>query len=653
MEEAKERFAQYLSRSCGDRSTPKHYLSDIGMFIEYVGAKPAREVSRQDVDEFVAAQVARGLSPSTVNRRLASLHTFFEYLASEEPDEIWPNPVHWRRHKVKEPERLPRDVSDADVERLFAVIDKARDRALFGLMVGAGLRVGEVVALGCGDLEPLPDGVQCARLRVCGKGQKERIVFVTLRWYALVAAWLAVRPEADTDHLFLNQHGAPLSVAGVQYCLRQYSEQAGLSVSCHQLRHTYARRLAEQEMPIESIAKLLGHAQVETTQRYTQGADAPLRRAFLAAMQGVEQGAPALAPNIVPPSPPQRGREERDSQGLEQALARFGSLPAWLQPTLAAHVRRRWRDWQPPLATEHAHRLCRQLVRIWGWLLTTHPLPTWSDVQRSHLESWLQARTEAGIAVSTRRHELSQLLASLRFAQEQGLPVSPHLFRIAFPAPSQPLPRSLTVADYQRLVQTVSAATSSANQRDILDRTWFLTLIQTGLRLAELLNLRLSDLDFASARLFVRSGKKGRERVVYLSDTLIQALADYLTVRPPGTDDHLWMEGETPLTANQVRYRLRGWGRRADGAVSPHRLRHTFATLLINQGLSLDALSKLLGHRSLSMTQHYARLSERTVQQQFQSAVEQIEGIAVTDWPQTSPIPVENGQSIEHSSDSV
>ncbi|HFD38380.1 MAG TPA: hypothetical protein ENJ31_00800 [Anaerolineae bacterium] len=75
----------------------------------------------------------------------------------------------WRRHKVKQGERLLRDLPDGVVERLFAVIDSDRDRAIFGLMIGAGLRVGEVADLRLPNLEAPPAPDQMARLRVEGK----------------------------------------------------------------------------------------------------------------------------------------------------------------------------------------------------------------------------------------------------------------------------------------------------------------------------------------------------------------------------------------------------------------------------------------------------------------------------------------------------
>ena len=104
-------FKQYLMRRYGDRSTPKHYLSDLHVFSLHLGAKPIVEATKADIESFVDEQRKRGLAPTTINRRLATLHTFFEYMAGQSPDDAQPNPVNWRQHRVKEGHPLPRDVA--------------------------------------------------------------------------------------------------------------------------------------------------------------------------------------------------------------------------------------------------------------------------------------------------------------------------------------------------------------------------------------------------------------------------------------------------------------------------------------------------------------------------------------------------------------
>ena len=650
MLKGRKRFAQYLRRCFGDRSTPKHYLNDLDLFVRQVGDKSPESVTVKDVDEFVDNQMEKQLKPATINRRMASLHTFFEYLASEEPDKTWPNPVNRRRHCLKQGQSLPRDASEAQVNALFAVIDDARDRAMFGLMVGAGLRVGEVVALPCDHLEAPPVPGRMARLRVLGKGRKERIAWVTPYWYESLTQWLALRPQAETNHLFLNQHRQPLSVSGVQYRLKQYCEQAGIHLTCHQLRHTFARRLAEQRMPTESIGQLLGHAQLKTTQRYTAGANPDLRDEFLETMSRLET-APPPAPTPISTRPlPPRQEARADPQALEQAIARLQSLPDWLQETLAAYLSHRWLRWQPHRAAENVATLSRQLASIWSWLVAERTVTAWKTVQRSDVEAWLTARASAGIKVNTRRTQLTTLFGCLRFACDQGFAIAANIFRIPYPSRPDPLPRYLPADKYERLLKTVLEQTASPSPRHALDRAWFLTLAHTGLRTCELLNLRLHDVDFTGRRLIVRGSKNYHDRVVFLTPTLMIALADYLTLRPPTEDDHFWIDSDIALTSARVRYCVRRWGQAAQVAVSPHQLRHTLATQLVNQGMPLPSVGKLLGHRSLNTTQHYARLFEHTVKEQFVAAIAQIEGIAAIDWPQISQ---KDHEFVEHIIDSV
>lgn len=635
----RDKFAAYLTRRYGDRSTPKHYLNDLDMFIRQVGSVNPNNVTMQQIDEFIDKQQARGLKPATINRRLASIHTFFEFISSEEGVPELVNPVQWRRHRIKEGSRLPRDASDGDVTQLFETIEDNRDKAIFGLMVGAGLRVGEVVSLQVEDLEMPTSAEQSARLRVRGKGQKERIVWLTPYWYNVVRQWIGQRPESETDHLFLNQHRRALSVAGVQYRLRQVCQQAGIQLTCHQLRHTFARRLAEQQMPTESIAELMGHEQVSTTQRYTSGANVALRNSFLEAMAQLEKEPGSLEQKNQPaiPSRSTRRLEKPDISKLEVELKRLATLPEWLSPVLQRYLRQRWQQWQSHVASRLVVNLSSQLRRHWQWLVRERQLNGWTDLKRSDLEAWLAHRQAEGIKANTVRTELSTLKACLREALAQELPVSAHLLRVKPPKKAQPLPRYLPTSQMQALTETVLSQTADSSTKCVLARAWFLTLAHTGIRVSELLNMRLSDVDFHRQQLLIVGGKNGSERLAYMTPTLSLALSTYLQHRPAIDDDHFWLTTTgSLLTAGQMADQLHRWGAQCDVHVTPHRLRHTFATQLVNQGMPLATIAKLLGHQTLNMTQHYARLYEHVVKEQFETAMTHIEGILAVDWPRAS-----------------
>lgn len=640
--QAQERFKQYLYRRYSDRSTPKHYLSDLRIFLSELGEKALNQVTAQDIDHFIDQQHKQNLAATTINRRLATLHTFFECLASEQPDEVWRNPVNWRRHRIKEGEPLPRDASDQEVEQLFAVIDVARDAAMFGLMVGAGLRVEEVATLRITDLDTPTSADQLVRLRVRGKGRRERMVWLTPQWYTKVQAWLDERPIASDEHLFLNQHQRGLTKDGIQYWLRRYSARAGITVTCHQLRHTFARRLAEERMPIESISKLLGHSQVVTTQRYTLGADPDLQEQFQQIMSHLERQTTLPAPSAesLPAfQRPARQAEAADPAKLAQGLRRFDGLPSWLHDELVAYTQLRWRNWKPHMAGKHVTRLTCQLTRIWTWLLTHCPVQGWADLQRSAVEHWLDSRREDGLSPRSQYAELCDLRAFLKFVENRDHAIAPNLFRIGAPASPAPLPKHLSETEYERLTATVLAQTADDTLTATAELAWFLTLTHTGMRVNEMLDLRLGDLDFASGRIIIAAPKNGKERVAFMTPTLADALTRYLDYRPATDDDHLWYHNNKMPTDEVIRRRLRNWGALCQVTVTPHRLRHTFATRLINRGMALESVRKLLGHTSLDMSQHYARLYDSTVKEQFASAAATLEGLPISDWPTFATTP--------------
>jgi site-specific recombinase XerD len=638
LDQARARFKQYLKRRFGQSNTPKLYISDLNIFIRTLGNnnKTPEAVTPEDIDAFADGQIAAGLSPTTVNRRLASLHSFFEFLADERPERDWPNPVVGRRHYLKTGSRLPRDVSDIDVARLFAVISDERDRAVFSLMVGAGLRVGEVAVLRMDSIEAPTRPGRFATLRVLGKGHKERIIWLTETLWDALQAWLRVRPQVEADFLFLNHRGRPIGVGGIQYRLKQHCQAAGLTLSCHQLRHTFARRLAENGLPVDSLAKLLGHNQLQTTQRYIDGADPTVWADFAMAMARLEtnlirdQRTPLASPKLSPPSQPRTAPQNE----LSQLRQRLDCLPFWLGEAVDAYFSWRWPTWRVQTAYQLGLNFISVIRRIWIWLATHRQIEGWQTLRRADLEAWLQARSGSGVSVVTLQNDLGQLRSLLKFLEARDCPLDPGLFRVKAPKKgSQALPRYLPETDYRRLENTILQATQIDTYHACFDQAWFLTLAQPGLRVSELLDLRLSDLSLMAGYATVRDGKHGRDRVVYLTPALVNALRRYLNQRPEQPDDHVFLlHGRSP-TARTIQRRLTHYGQEAGVQVSPHQLRHTFATRLINQGIPIHSLQRLLGHQHLNTTQIYARIYDETLYTQFKGAMSRLEAIAVDDWP--------------------
>ena len=216
-----------------------------------------------------------------------------------------------------------------------------------------GLRVGEVVDLKLNDLLAPPQANQPARLRVCGKGQKERVVLLIADAYAVLEAWLQERPATDQPYLFLNQRGRPLTPSGIQWLLKRYGKQVDVQVTPHQLRHTYSRQLTEAGMPVTSLSKLLGHAQITTTQIYTAGADPELCQAYRTAMERLEVSPPPSPQPAAPPAP--------TGETIHVDVPEPAPLPDWeawapnLPPDIRMasldYVQRQTATWKPILPT--------------------------------------------------------------------------------------------------------------------------------------------------------------------------------------------------------------------------------------------------------------------------------------------------------------
>ena len=275
-------FSNELRRRNPRSSTARHYTEDLKLFFAWAD-KPPRSITLRDIDRYIEDCHQRGHASTTINRRLASIRSFYTFLDFESTDPL-PNPVIPSRHTIPVGRRLPRDAEDADIEQLFGVMRSARDRAMYLLMLRCGLRVSEVHNLSLGDVYRRPTPGSLPRLWIRGKNDTHRIAYLSAQPLAALEAWLEVRPQTKGQALFVTRSGTRLKVNSIQVQLGRYCRRVGVWITCHQLRHTFARHLVEAQVPIASIQKLLGHARIRTTQTYLHISDTQVQRDYEAAM---------------------------------------------------------------------------------------------------------------------------------------------------------------------------------------------------------------------------------------------------------------------------------------------------------------------------------------------------------------------------------
>jgi site-specific recombinase XerD len=280
-----EQFQKWLRRKAPYSSTHIHYTSDLNLFLVWL-SKPANEVTVRDVDAFIEHCQNADYAIATINRRLAALRSFYQFLAMMF-EEAPANPVRPKRHFIRQGQRLPRDVQDHDLERLFAVIQSPRDRAMFLLMLRCGLRVGEVRNLSMEDLYLYSIPGSLPRLWLHGKGGNERVVYLSAQAMGALEAWLKLRPEGSERAVFVNRSGKRFTITGIQLVLAAYCKRAGVWITCHQFRHTFGRHLVEARVPVTTIQKLMGHARIKTTQTYLYISNTQVQADYEAAMKQV------------------------------------------------------------------------------------------------------------------------------------------------------------------------------------------------------------------------------------------------------------------------------------------------------------------------------------------------------------------------------
>jgi site-specific recombinase XerC len=280
-----EKFQKWLRRKSPHASTHIHYVSDVRLFFAWASKSPG-EVTVRDVDVYIEHSQREGHAIATVNRRLASLRSFYLFLTLDS-DDAPPNPVNPGRHFIRHGERLPRDVEDSELQTLFDVIQNLRDRAMFILMLRCGLRVGEVRNLTLGDLYLQPSPGSLPRLWLHGKGDKYRVVYLASQPHAALLQWLDVRPKVADQAVFVNRFGKQITVTGIQDRLAHYCQATGLWLTCHQFRHTLGRHLLEARVPVTSIQKLFGHVRLETTELYLHITNRQVQSDYDSAMQQV------------------------------------------------------------------------------------------------------------------------------------------------------------------------------------------------------------------------------------------------------------------------------------------------------------------------------------------------------------------------------
>lgn len=275
-------YRRYLKRRNLSQCTVRNYLNSLKQFLTWLNV-PIELATHREIGCYIERLQHQRKHPKTINCQLNGIRSFYNFLHYEEGASVQ-NPVR-TGCALRLPKPLPRYLQDNEVEKLFAMLKTRRDRAMFLLMLRCGLRVGEVAALSI-------DAIDQKRKKLLvqnGKGGKDRTVYLSKDALCALNDYLKVRPFSKSSEVFLvekgNYRGTKISVRGIQKRIEYYTKKAGISASCHHLRHTMATQMLNVDADLATIQDLLGHSRITTTQRYCKVSNVKVARDYNKAME--------------------------------------------------------------------------------------------------------------------------------------------------------------------------------------------------------------------------------------------------------------------------------------------------------------------------------------------------------------------------------
>jgi len=269
-------FLHSLRQRNASVHTIKAYTGDLENFAAYLGSRNWRSIDHLTIRGFLSHLYEKGLSKTSVARALAAVRSFYKWLAQEGVVEQNPAAL---VSTPKLPKKLPRVPT---IEEMNTVLDgqmpeiasfPERDRMMFELLYGCGIRNSELIGINLDDIR-----LSSEAILIRGKGKKERYVPFGDSVKAALASYLPVRLhmlaecKKNTSALLINQRGGRLTTRSVGRIIKKVAIAKGLSpdVHPHTLRHAFGTHMLEEGADLRSIQEMLGHERLSTTQRYTQ-----------------------------------------------------------------------------------------------------------------------------------------------------------------------------------------------------------------------------------------------------------------------------------------------------------------------------------------------------------------------------------------------
>jgi integrase len=309
----------------------------------------------------------------------------------------------------------------------------------------------------------------------------------------------------------------------------------------------------------------------------------------------------------------------------------LGPLSSPLQDDIREFLKHCQRNWR----IEHRWERSRDTLYALGvplrWMAEQKGLKGICDLTPQVWFAFLDARLAAGIKPVTVNSDLSMLQHFVYFLRGLGRVVCERFLLVEPLKGGWRAPKDVPIEQLRKLQAAIQkqANSSHAGYRRVgrMDLAWFLLMLHGGLRTCEVRHLRLGDIEWDAKRLRIEQSKALKDRYIYLDDAVLSALRAYLAVRgqADALPENVFVFRHVPLCRTYCQKKLETYGLRCGVKASPHQLRHSCATLLLNAGAPVLSVQMILGHKQIDTTLGYARLYDGTLAADYYSAMNKVE----------------------------
>ena len=264
------KYGYMAARNLAERSRVDYETDQVQFlaFLQGLYIHDLIKVEAKHVTAYLAELDRQKLKGSSRRRKLTVIRTFFAWL--KEAGDISHDPT----LHIKPPQggdKEPRVLTKDEYERVLAQVQQPRDRAIIQLVLQTGVRLSELYQLNLYDLK-LPKRITSeaiGEVRIIGKGSKERTLILNTKACEALKTWLKVRPQVDTNAVFVSNRNQRLSKRQIQNIVDKYMEAAEITdAGVHSLRHTFATHHVAQGTDIVTVHEVLGHESLDTTKIY-------------------------------------------------------------------------------------------------------------------------------------------------------------------------------------------------------------------------------------------------------------------------------------------------------------------------------------------------------------------------------------------------